>query len=109
MPTDVRRTRSVVDPNARREAAADRVVENRAGTRDAGATERGVCPRGNFVEDIVGSEEELPRPVATAASIQLAAAIPNFDILEYAIPAEEYMTVVKYSPEQEDGYFLLLA
>ncbi len=46
-------------------------------------------------------------PVATAASIQLAAAIPNFDILEYAIPAEEYMAVVKHSPAQEDGYFLL--
>ncbi len=46
-------------------------------------------------------------PVATAASIQLSAAIPNFDILEYAIPAPEYMKVVKNPLEQEEGYFML--
>jgi galactonate dehydratase len=44
-------------------------------------------------------------PVATAASIQLAAAIPNFDILEYAIPAPECMEVVKTPPKRTDGYF----
>jgi galactonate dehydratase len=43
--------------------------------------------------------------VATAASIQLAAAIPNFDILEYAIPDPEYMRIVKNPPRHEQGYF----
>ncbi len=46
-------------------------------------------------------------PVATAASIQLAAAIPNFDILEYALPAAETMKIVKTPLKQKDGYFLL--
>jgi len=46
-------------------------------------------------------------PVATAASIQLAAAMPNFDILEYAIPAPEYLKVVKRPLEQKEGYFTL--
>jgi len=44
-------------------------------------------------------------PVATAASIQLSAAIPNFDILEYAIPAPEYLKIVKNPIEQKEGYF----
>jgi galactonate dehydratase len=46
-------------------------------------------------------------PVATAASIQLSAAIPNFDILEYAIPAPEYLKIVKTAPELKDGYFAI--
>jgi galactonate dehydratase len=46
-------------------------------------------------------------PVATAASIQIAAAIPNFDILEYAIPAPEYLKIVKSPLEQKGGYFPL--
>ena len=46
-------------------------------------------------------------PVATAASIQLSAAIPNFEILEYAIPATEYEKVVKKPLEQSEGYFNL--
>ncbi len=46
-------------------------------------------------------------PVATAASIQLAAAIPNFDVLEYAIPDPEYMKVVKNPPVQKEGYFVI--
>jgi len=44
-------------------------------------------------------------PVATAASIQLSAAIPNFDILEYAIPSPEYLKILKTPLEQKDGYF----
>lgn len=44
-------------------------------------------------------------PVATAASIQLAAAMPNFDILEYAIPAPEYLKVVRKPLEPREGYF----
>ena len=44
-------------------------------------------------------------PVATAASIQLSAAIPNFTTLEYAVPPEECMTVVKNPARQQDGYF----
>ncbi len=46
-------------------------------------------------------------PVATAASIQLSAAIPNFDILEYAIPAPEYLKIVKKPLTPQEGYFLL--
>ena len=46
-------------------------------------------------------------PVATAASIQLSAAIPNFDILEYAIPAPESMEIVKKPLRQEEGHFVL--
>ncbi len=46
-------------------------------------------------------------PVATAASIQLSAAIPNFDILEYAIPAPEYLQIVKKPARQEEGHFTL--
>jgi galactonate dehydratase len=44
-------------------------------------------------------------PVATAASIQLSAAIPNFATLEYAVPPEEFMNVVKNPTKQVDGYF----
>ncbi len=46
-------------------------------------------------------------PVATAASIQLSAAIPNFVILEYALPDEEYLKVVKEPIERSGSYFLL--
>lgn len=46
-------------------------------------------------------------PVATAASIQLSAAIPNFDILEYAMPSPESMKIVKDLPKQQEGYFLI--
>jgi len=46
-------------------------------------------------------------PVATAASIQLAAAIPNFVILEYVQPAEEHEKVLKEPLELVAGYFKL--
>lgn len=46
-------------------------------------------------------------PVATAASIQLAAAIPNFDILEYAIPPEEPMSIIKNPAVHSEGHFLI--
>jgi len=46
-------------------------------------------------------------PVATAASIQLAAAIPNFMILEYVQPAEEHVSVLKEPIKLEAGYFQL--
>lgn len=44
-------------------------------------------------------------PVATAASIQLAATIPNFDILEYVAPAPEYLSFIKNPARHEDGCF----
>lgn len=44
-------------------------------------------------------------PVATAASIQLSAAIPNFETLEYAVPSEESLAVVINPARQQEGYF----
>jgi len=46
-------------------------------------------------------------PVATAASIQLAAAIPNFDILESVAPSDEYAKLIKDPPKHEDGHFVI--
>ena len=45
--------------------------------------------------------------MATAASVQLSAAIPNFATLEYAVPPEEFMKVVKHPTKQVDGYFAI--
>ncbi len=46
-------------------------------------------------------------PVATAASIQLAAAIPNFAVLEYVQPTEEHTKVVKEPLVLAAGHFQL--
>ena len=46
-------------------------------------------------------------PVATAASIQLAAAIPNFVILEYVQPTSEYAKVIKEPLKLSEGHFQL--
>lgn len=44
-------------------------------------------------------------PVATAANVQLAAAIPNFAILEYSHLVSEHPEVQKTGPVLTDGYF----
>ncbi|MBN2239259.1 MAG: galactonate dehydratase [Dehalococcoidales bacterium] len=47
-------------------------------------------------------------PVATAASIQLSAAIPNFDILEYASSESSFTdNIVKQPILPEEGYFAI--
>jgi galactonate dehydratase len=46
-------------------------------------------------------------PVSTAASIQLAASIPNFLILEQAVQDDAWEAVAGNSTTVEDGYFKL--
>jgi galactonate dehydratase len=45
--------------------------------------------------------------VATAANVHLAAAIPNFAILEYSHLVSEHSEVQTTGPELKDGYFEL--
>jgi galactonate dehydratase len=46
-------------------------------------------------------------PVATAASIQLAAAMPNFDILESVVIGPEYSKMLIDPPKHEEGHFVI--